>query len=102
VALIAPIVRLKHSMAAREWLAEEPIGGPVENPLAQPDVGSANDVVVASRPPDLTLEDASRLAVLAVAADLEYWARAVSTDGYIGRNDLTRTLDIIRASAIEV
>ena len=75
----------------------------MENPLAQPEVDSADDGVAVASPADLTLEHASRLAVLAVAADLEYWARAVSTDGYIGLNDLTRTLDIIRdASAIEV
>jgi hypothetical protein len=41
--------------------------------------------------------------MLRLAESAEYWARAVSTDGYIGLNDLTRTLDIIRdASAIEV
>ena len=75
----------------------------MENPLAQAEADSASDVVAAETAPDLTLEDASRLAVLAVAADLEYWARTVSTDGYIGLNDLTRTLDIIRdASGIEV
>ena len=75
----------------------------MENSFAQAEVGGANDAVAAEAPPDLPLEHASRLAVLAVAADIEYWARAVSTDGYIGLNDLTRTLDIIRdASAIEV
>jgi hypothetical protein len=75
----------------------------VKNSSAQFEVGSGNDAVAAEAPDDLTIEHASRLAVLAVAADLEYWARAASTDGYIGLNDLTRTLDIIReASAIEV
>lgn len=75
----------------------------MENSFAQPEAGSANDVVAAGSAPGLTLEHASRLAVLAVAADIEYWARTVSTDGYIGLNDLTRTLDVIRdASAIEV
>jgi hypothetical protein len=76
----------------------------VKNSSAQFEVGSGYDAVAAEAPDDLTLEQASRLAVLAVAADLEYWARAAaSTDGYIGLNDLTRTLDIIReASAIEV
>jgi hypothetical protein len=82
--------------------AEEPVGGPVENPFARHERGSANDVVAAANSTDLTIEHASRLAVLAVATDLEYWARAVSTDGYIGLNDLVRTLDIIRdACAIE-
>jgi hypothetical protein len=52
--------------------------------------------------PDLTPEQASRLAVTAVAADLEYWARTASVDGRVGLNDLTRTLDLIReASAPE-
>ena len=38
----------------------------MKNPSAQPQAGSANDVVAAETPPDLTLEHASRLAVLAV------------------------------------
>ena len=75
----------------------------MKNSSAQFEVGSGNDAVAAETPHGLTPEQASRLAVLALAADLEYWARAVSTDGYIGLNDLTRTLDFIRdASAIEV
>ena len=32
----------------------------------------------------MTPEHASRLAVTAVAADLEYWARSASVDGYVG------------------
>jgi hypothetical protein len=68
----------------------------VENPCARAEAGSANDVVAAETAPDLTHEHASRVAVLAVAADLEYWARAVSTDGCIGLNDLTRTLLALR------
>ncbi len=75
----------------------------MKNSSAQFEVGSGNDAVAAETRHGLTPEQASRLAVLALAADLEYWARAVSTDGYIGLNDLTRTLDFIRdASAIEV
>jgi hypothetical protein len=46
----------------------------------------------------LTPEEASRLAVIAVAADLEYWARAASVDGYVGLNDLTHALDLIRCA----
>ncbi|MCW2542305.1 MAG: hypothetical protein JWN95_4030 [Frankiales bacterium] len=44
----------------------------------------------------LTPEEASRLAVTAVTADVEYWARAASVDGFVGLNDLTRALDVIR------
>jgi hypothetical protein len=51
---------------------------------------------------ELTPEQASRMSVTAVAADLEYWARTASVDGRIGLNDLTRTLDVIRgASTLE-
>ena len=51
---------------------------------------------------ELTAEQASRMSVTAVAADLEYWARTTSVDGRVGLNDLTRTLDVIReASTLE-
>jgi hypothetical protein len=51
---------------------------------------------------ELTAENASRMAITAVTADLEYWARSASIDGYVGLNDLTRTLDVIRrASTLE-
>jgi hypothetical protein len=45
---------------------------------------------------ELTVEEASRLAVTALAADLEFWAREVSVDGWVGVNDLIRTLDLVR------
>ena len=45
---------------------------------------------------ELTAEMASQLAVTAVAADLEYWARTASVQGRVGLNDLIRTLDMIR------
>jgi hypothetical protein len=45
---------------------------------------------------DLSPEHASRMAVNAVAADIEYWARSASIDGRIGLNDLARVLDVIR------
>jgi hypothetical protein len=48
---------------------------------------------------ELTAEQASRLAVTAVAADLEYWARIASVEGYVGLNDLIRTLDMIRLAS---
>jgi hypothetical protein len=45
----------------------------------------------------LTVEQASCLAVTAVTADLEYWARtAANGDGRLGLNDLVRALDVIR------
>jgi len=37
------------------------------------------------------------MAVIAAAADLEFWARTTSVDGRIGLNDLTRALDLMRA-----
>jgi hypothetical protein len=45
---------------------------------------------------ELTPEQASRLAVTAVTADVEYWARTASVQGHVGLNDLIRTLDMIR------
>jgi hypothetical protein len=46
---------------------------------------------------ELTVEQASCLAVTAVTADLEYWARtAANGDGRLGLNDLIRILDVIR------
>ena len=51
---------------------------------------------------ELTAEQASRLAVIAVAADLENWARTASVEGLVGINDLVRVLDLMRhASAPE-
>jgi hypothetical protein len=49
---------------------------------------------------ELTTEQASRLSVTAVAADLEHWARNVSVDGRVGLNDLTRVLDVIREASL--
>lgn len=49
---------------------------------------------------ELTAEEASRLAVTALAADLEFWARAVSVDGWVGVNDLIRTLDLVREAGV--
>jgi hypothetical protein len=45
---------------------------------------------------DLTHEYASRLAITAVAADLEYWARNAAVEGHVGVNDLIQILDVIR------
>jgi hypothetical protein len=49
---------------------------------------------------ELTPEQASRMSVTAVTADLEFWARTASVDGRIGLNDLTRTLDVIREASM--
>ena len=45
-------------------------------------------------------EQACRMAVTAVTADLEFWARTAAVDGRVGLNDLTRTLEMIRQSSI--
>jgi hypothetical protein len=45
---------------------------------------------------ELTHEYASRLAITAVAADLEYWARDAAVEGHVGLNDLIQVLDVIR------
>jgi len=49
---------------------------------------------------EMSAEQASRMAVTAVTADLEYWARTTAVDGRVGLNDLTRTLDVIRRASI--
>lgn len=41
-------------------------------------------------------EYASRLAITAVTADLEYWARNAAVEGRVGLNDLIQVLDVIR------
>jgi hypothetical protein len=48
----------------------------------------------------LTVDEASRLAVTAVAADLEYWARSVADQGRIDLDDLIGVLDVIRADSV--
>jgi hypothetical protein len=48
----------------------------------------------------LTVDEASRLAVTAVAADLEYWARSVADRGTIELDDLIGVLDLLRADSV--
>ena len=72
---------------------------------ARPGVGSTPrlDVVqedLSSGRPDLSAEEASRMAVTAVTSDVEYWARCVAVAGHVGLNDLTRVLDVIRRSSL--
>jgi hypothetical protein len=50
--------------------------------------------------PDLTAEEASRMAVNAVTSDLEYWASSASVDGRVDLNELTRVFDVIRQSSV--
>ncbi|HEX3930112.1 MAG TPA: hypothetical protein VHW64_05380 [Nocardioides sp.] len=45
---------------------------------------------------DLSLEDASRLAVTATAADLEHWACSVAAHGQVALDDLLAVLDLLR------
>jgi hypothetical protein len=49
---------------------------------------------------ELTPEQASRLAVTALAADIAYWAHATAVDGRVAVDDLTRTLDIVRQASV--
>jgi hypothetical protein len=48
----------------------------------------------------LTVDEASRLAVTAVAADLEYWARSVADRGRIELDDLIGVLEVVRAGSV--
>ena len=52
-----------------------------------------------SNPQRLTVEDASRLAVTATAADLEDWARSAAVDGRVNVRDLVDVLDVLRADS---
>jgi len=45
----------------------------------------------------LSVDEASRLAVTATAADLEDWARGVAVDGRVEVTDLVDVLDLLRA-----
>ena len=47
----------------------------------------------------LTVEEASRLAVTATAADLEDWARDAAVHGRVELSALVDTLDILRAAS---
>lgn len=47
----------------------------------------------------LNVEEASRLAVTATAADLEYWARSVAVRGQVELHDLVGVLDALRAAS---
>jgi hypothetical protein len=49
---------------------------------------------------DLTADEASRLAVTAVTADLEYWAHSVVAHGKIELDDLISVLEVLRADSV--
>ena len=51
-----------------------------------------------SRP--LSVDEASRLAVTATAADLEDWARSVAVHGQVSLDDLVDVLDVLRADSV--
>ncbi|MCW2522929.1 MAG: hypothetical protein JWO63_1264 [Frankiales bacterium] len=48
---------------------------------------------------ELTPDEASRMALTALAADLEHWARGASVDGRVGLTDLTQALDVVRQAS---
>ncbi len=47
----------------------------------------------------LSVDEASRLAVTATAADLEYWARNVADQGRVDLVDLIDVLDLLREAS---
>lgn len=47
----------------------------------------------------LTVDEASRLAVTATAADLEHWARSAAVQGRVELAELVDALDMLRAAS---
>ena len=62
------------------------------------DVAGRDGLVSAE--PELTADEASRMAVTAVTSDVEYWARSASVDGRVGLNDLLRVFEVIRQASV--
>jgi len=89
-----PIVEAIRRTDGIEWVyvgeqEVEALAARKQSPQPTADAMDAHD--------ELTVEQASCLAVTAVTADLEYWARtAANGDGRLGVNDLVRVLDVIR------
>jgi hypothetical protein len=77
------------------WLRQEPCRRLQEVDMTQ---GTREAVIDAHE--ELIAEQASRMAVTAATADLEYWARTISVGGRIGLNDLVRILDTLRDASI--
>jgi hypothetical protein len=48
----------------------------------------------------LSVDEASRLAVTATAADLEHWARSAAVHGQVDVDDLIGCLDALRAASV--
>ena len=48
----------------------------------------------------LSVDEASRLAVTATAADLEDWARGAAVDGRVELADLIDVLDVLRVDSV--
>ena len=48
----------------------------------------------------LRVDEASRLAVTATAADLEHWAHSVAVQGRVNLEDLVDILDVLRAASV--
>ena len=51
-------------------------------------------------PDPLSVDEASRLAVTATAADLQDWALGVAVRGQVGLDDLLKVLDVLRADSV--
>jgi hypothetical protein len=49
---------------------------------------------------DLSVEEASRLAVTATVADLEDWGHSVAVHGQIELEDLVGVLDVLRSASL--
>jgi hypothetical protein len=50
--------------------------------------------------PQLSVEEASRLAVLATVADLEAWSHSVALHGYVELVELVGVLDVLRSASL--
>ena len=50
--------------------------------------------------PQLSVDEASRLAVTATVADLEDWARSAAAQGKVDLVDLIDVLDVLRADCV--
>jgi hypothetical protein len=50
--------------------------------------------------PELSVDEASRLAVTATVADLEDWARTAAVHGKVDLVDLVDVLDVLRADSV--
>ena len=50
--------------------------------------------------PQLSVDEASRLAVTATVADLEDWARSAAVQGRVNLVDLVDVLDVLRTDSV--